>query len=498
MNLETLFSQMIQELLERDFNKVAPPGALLSLDFLVHSDNVYGLEGPVGIYTSYIQEKERLLSHEIDKKLSANIRIVEEQFTKVQGTIKVPNIIICTNLDEELLISFKESNSLNKNIHLWGTEKIKRLLSKYKDILRKYNEIFFVGRLKEELGFLTRNPDRRNEQIKYNNTKNVRYLKDSFVNGQLALFLGAGVSISAGIPGWEELVSKVYLKSLRIKGIPLGDLENNQDLYWNLSEGINSTNLLIKTKYSKYLLGDEFINLIKEVLYAESTTSSSLIDSIVGLCESKEGKLRGVVTYNFDDLLERNLKEKNILFCSAWNAMPIVDRKVLPLYHVHGYIPIDKQIDSQIVFSEDDYHKQYEDIYSWSNIIQINFFRDNNCLFVGTSLLDPNIRRLLDIAKKTSTNTRHYVIQKRIYSQEHIKKIMANIKDINSTIADISGETHFIKRKYQHIDSDEETLRNIMLTEELLIEKDYESLGVKVIWVDSFDEIVTIMKLIDK
>jgi hypothetical protein len=497
MNLEILFSKMIQDLLQKDFKQVAPPGPLLSsLDLLVHSENVYGLEGPVGIYTSYFKDRDRLFSHEIDKVLSKQLKIVQGQIEKLKGTIRIPNIIIFTNLDDELLSNFLESNEYTSGIHFWGTEKIKKLLGKHKSILDKYNEIFFIGKLEEEISLLIKDHSKRIEQINYNNSKNISNLRTAFFNRKLSLFLGAGVSISAGVPGWKDLVSKVYLKSLHSKGISLGELESDPQIYWNITEGLNSTNLLIRTRYSKYLLNENYKNFVKEALYENSKFTSDLIKSIVTLCGNTKGSLKGIVTYNFDDLLEQNLKTHNIKYSSIWNANQIPDSESIPIFHVHGFIPHDKNIESHIVFSEDDYHNLYTDIYSWSNLIQINYFRDYNCFFIGTSLLDPNIRRLLDIAKKTSSYKKHYVIQKRIYSEEQLEEILNNIEDINEIFPKITNQNHFIKRKYKPIIANKDTLRNIMLTEELLIEKDYESLGIKVIWVDSFDDIVKVINSI--
>ncbi len=77
----------------------------------------------------------------------------------------------------------------------------------------------------------------------------------------------------------------------------------------------------------------------------------------------------------------------------------------LPIYHVHGYLPqhstdFDNNSDNLIVFSERAYHTIYADPFSWSNIIQLYTLKENTCLFIGLSITDPNMRRLLDISTR--------------------------------------------------------------------------------------------------
>ncbi len=104
---------------------------------------------------------------------------------------------------------------------------------------------------------------------------------------------------------------------------------------------------------------------------------------------------------------------------------------------MHGFLPKSGKLteDNQITFGESIYHKQYSDIYSWNNIVQINKFRDFNCIFIGTSLTDPNIRRLLDIAKlqKGKSKEYHFIFKKR-YSQDDVSKSLESLLQQNKNI----------------------------------------------------------------
>jgi hypothetical protein len=83
---------------------------------------------------------------------------------------------------------------------------------------------------------------------------------------------------------------------------------------------------------------------------------------------------------------------------------------------VHGYLPRAESIpeDTELVFSEDAYHGQFIDPFSWSNLIQLNKLTQNTCLFVGVSLTDPNMRRLLDVAwrKNPAKVLSHYIVKR--------------------------------------------------------------------------------------
>lgn len=74
------------------------------------------------------------------------------------------------------------------------------------------------------------------------------------------------------------------------------------------------------------------------------------------------------------------------------------------------------------------------DPYSWSNLIQLNYLRENTCLFIGLSLTDPNLRRLLDIASRKHDNDvpKHYAILKReLYHKKNLSTPNINFNNIH-------------------------------------------------------------------
>jgi hypothetical protein len=228
----------------------------------------------------------------------------------------------------------------------------------------------------------------------------------------LARLSNPDVSVDAGIPVWNQLLLQL-LESL----IECLSKDHSLDLGNNAAEEFNKRHgatALIVGKYLKNNLGKDFGKKVRDALYLAKPTTCELINAIVDLSRpQRDGKpIDSIVTFNFDALIEENLSAANILNRAIYTEAIKHDPNELPVYHVHGYLPRTGRIpdETDIVFSEDAYHSQFIDPFSWSNLIQLNKLTQNTCLFVGVSLTDPNLRRLLDVAwrKNPDKNLSHY------------------------------------------------------------------------------------------
>jgi hypothetical protein len=120
-------------------------------------------------------------------------------------------------------------------------------------------------------------------------------------------------------------------------------------------------------------------------------------------------------TYNFDDLLEQHLDQKNVEHKSIYREGEFALHTKLPIYHVHGFMPCDykkySDLDqSLLVLSEDGYHALQADSYSWSNLVQLKALRDNTVVLIGMSGIDPNLRRLFNIFAKRCDKCKHFIV----------------------------------------------------------------------------------------
>lgn len=321
------------------------------------------------------------------------------------------------------------------------------------------------------------------EKLQKENEIKVKKLKEAYRNEKLVLVLGAGVSIDAGIPLWSDLINRLTLRMLKSQMKPGNDEESSAEDNTKLSDkDIKIINRLVKKTRKKDeetplmqmryiragLKNDEYYNTVREELYAKKRirTDTELLEAIVNLSAPKRSheNLQSILTYNFDNLVEQCLAKRNIAHNIIYNdsAHPVSNK--LNIYHVHGYLPQHGDIDkkTELIFSEEDYHRVYGRAYGWSNMAQVTAFQNNVCLFVGCSLTDPNLRRLLDEAMGHPEEPRHFAVMKR-------KKFEAKTKD----------ETEAIKW-YQDFDDN-------------IRDQIFKSFGISVIWVDEYSEIPDIL-----
>ncbi len=300
------------------------------------------------------------------------------------------------------------------------------------------------------------------EQIEEGRDNKIAELAKALHGGRLTLVCGAGISVSAGVPSWNELL-------LRLLKTMITRMSTDHSLSMSSVDADRfhsrySSSSLIVGKYLKNNLGKDFLKELRDALYVSNPQSCEILDSIVNLSRpQRDGKpLDSIITFNFDTLLEENLEKLNIEHKAVYGEGVRNLPNELPVYHVHGYLPRKGRIpqNMEVVFSEDAYHSQFIEPFSWSNLIQLNKLSQNTCMFIGMSLTDPNLRRLLDVAnrKNPEKTLNHYFI----------KKTPSNSKS-------------------------KDTMDKLAL---LLEEQDANELGLSMIWVEDFAEIPQILNKI--
>lgn len=384
---------------------------------------------------------------------------------------------------EKILNRF-EQESVPFRIHIWGPEEINIIASQHKAKVNEIANNLFALRLDSAVSKPT--IDWKSERDKV-----VTSLKESYQKGRFSLFLGAGVSSSAGMPDWNTLLSSLFVTYLTQEfdsDVNVSD-KDISELVSRLNV-VDEPSALMAARYLRKGLvkntteAKKFKNAITKNLYklrdSNFEINSRLIKSIACMCIPRRtgAKVRSIITYNFDDLLERQLTLNNILHSCIYSDRESYDPDELPVYHVHGFLPEElnkyEGLDnSTLVFSEEGYHKIYSDTYHWSNLVQLNALRENNCLMIGLSMTDPNLRRLLDISARNIEISKHYAFMKRLSLQSFAYD---NKSTENPVIDNIEGAEKFLQRHHN-------------LNEELMKE-----LGVTIIWYEDYDDIPSIIE----
>ncbi|EPY7046944.1 SIR2 family protein [Klebsiella variicola] len=407
---------------------------------------------------------------------------------------KIRNVLVVSAkpIPERLLLRFNneiENSQLPFNVIFWGPNELNKIVSKNKKVVNEITKNLFSLRLSSAISKPVRDWKIERDEI-------LERLKQCYGKGQFSLFLGAGVSSSAGMPDWNTLLNSLFVTYLTQEfngDIAMSDKDLN-DIVGRLN-GINEPSALMAARYLRKGFSKtdgeakEFIGAVTKNLYKlrnhNYRMDSELIKSIASMCLPRRtgAKVKSVITYNFDDLLERQLISNSILHRCIYTNNESLDPDELPVYHVHGFLPEDRKhydgLDkSTLVFSEEGYHHIYSDSYHWSNLVQLNSFRENNCLMVGLSMTDPNLRRLLDISSKNIERSKHFTFMKRIsssefcYEENHGKKL--------KVIENIESAEKFLERHHT-------------LNEELMKE-----LGVTIIWYEEYDDIPKFIREVTK
>lgn len=292
---------------------------------------------------------------------------------------------------------------------------------------------------------------------------------------ELVLVLGAGISIEFGIPDWVKLLQELLLDSLE-------DNPSDTNSYAKVLNKVFNPSIVTISRYVEEYYKKNgkygFERQVRKIIYSQidKTHKSDLINRILAFifAVNKRPQINSILTYNYDDILEDKITEFDSL-----NENPTISifgkekslKNKLPIFHIHGFLPdTSDRIDHNIILGETTYHREYVDIYKWSNLIQLEKFRNNTCLFIGSSLTDPNTRRLLDIAFQQKNKVKHYQIRKKTSS---VKTTDVEIlKLINDDNIDLSNFLQFYNS---------------------FIEQDAHSLGVNTIWVENYSNIPTIL-----
>lgn len=259
----------------------------------------------------------------------------------------------------------------------------------------------------------------------------------------LALFLGAGINGTAGWM-WKDLLEQLLRRALVTSLAPVGEAAARDELVAALA---CEHDCYSQASIAAVLLGsNRFAPILRNAVYSRLNGTCGLADlekfcaaaarepfapvsqlqparmrkafgylaAVARLCMRPEVTV--AVTYNFDTLLEHAMTGlSRAAGCARWmNRAPVsVARQIecrqpaagsgrLVVYHVHGCLPPPGALvhvgDEPVVMAQQDYARTMQNPYDWESSSQLHYLRHSPCLFLGLSMNDWNVLRLLQSA----------------------------------------------------------------------------------------------------
>jgi SIR2-like domain len=242
-------------------------------------------------------------------------------------------------------------------------------------------------------------------------------------DGQITMFVGAGVSMEAELPSWESLVRKLLVQARP------GDDEGVRDAWADivLQEGP-----LTAAAVAQALYPDErmFQRALRDALYAgtvEAYVPGALARQIAWL-KGRLGSRLALLTVNYDGLLEAALGERDlspVSYVRGWAEPP--DKAAV--WHLHGRLVRDAagrrwMPEGNLVLSEGSYVQSTASKFPQDFVA--DRLRDSLCVFVGLSMTDPNFIRWLYNGAEESTVPRFviFVRQASPVADERVRRIL--------------------------------------------------------------------------
>jgi hypothetical protein len=205
-------------------------------------------------------------------------------------------------------------------------------------------------------------------------------LIDDFRHGHVNLFVGAGLSVNAGLPSWNELLESLgkRLFSANSEAYQFFTSCSNQEKAQHLYDSSDKITTINRIRD----LFDRSLSEMDESLTHEKITTLPV---------------ENIITTNWDDLIEQAFKSKRLGFTSIWkdDQLSSALNGGINLIKLHGTL----EDPGSIIFSEDDYNRTFHTNPLIKMFLTMLLSR-STVLMIGYSYQDDNFKIVYDLVKK--------------------------------------------------------------------------------------------------
>jgi hypothetical protein len=219
-----------------------------------------------------------------------------------------------------------------------------------------------------------------------------RYLAAELRAGTLGLMIGAGASISVGLPAWRRLVIRCCLST----GIDFSELRRNR------SPSADQLQAVIG-RVERKLGGNtaEYRELVRRCLYRRVSLNLNVLGipllSALGalLSGSARGSISSVISFNFDNVLEWYLTLHGFKVNIISDLPSLIGAEDVQIYQMQGYLPHPDTSGipaDQLIFSAKSVNiKAGDRLNSWQEVFR-QIFLSKVVICVGMSEASANDR----------------------------------------------------------------------------------------------------------
>lgn len=228
------------------------------------------------------------------------------------------------------------------------------------------------------------------DKLKQIMEQNISYLdeiSEQMKLGYLSVFAGAGLSVASGYVDWKRLLEPLC-KQMR--------LNSDKDLteiaqYYKNEYGRQGLNDIVFNEFAKIPKNNENVTWLAKLPIKEYWTT------------------------NYDDIIEQEIQKRGKVVETIINQESFKyhdPRREVVIYKMHG----DKRYPDDVVLTKEDYQKYDDKRKLFTRLLSVELVR-RTFVFIGFSFNDPNLERILSIAKNTLNSKslpKHYCFMRKV------------------------------------------------------------------------------------